>query len=267
MRRPPEESVLWRLDQLSRQPEEIREQAIDRYVRERVSLLVKDAPRVTFGFPDRTVLRGFLHPESLVRVHKTHQTVGFHVDDQRPYGDCVREAIRTKSVPIAVQRSIDAYFGSVSSGEKRAAHDRRVAFYTDRLNDPRAPSVRDLQSQKTALCVERAALAQNLVVLLGNESALVWAPVRYRDEVGNHAFNVITTTGGRHLLYDPNNPIETYGATGVLVETAPGVYPLSSAQFADIMNGRSVAVMRPEKIRRPDGSETETRNEFVYFPE
>lgn len=263
--RPQGDSVLSQLDRVSRLPEREQEREIDRFVRERVALLMERAPRVTFGFPDKTVVRGFLHPESLIRVHKNHQTIGIRVDDDQPYRECVKEAVRTKQVPLAVQRSIDAYFGTVSSTEKSAAHDRRVAFYTSRLDGP-TPSIRELRDRKTALCVERAALAQNLVTVLGNDSALFWAPVRYRDEEGNHAFNAVTTVDGRHVLYDPNNPIETYDASGVVVETTPGAYPISAAQFEDLLRGRQVVVARPERRRAADGSETEVRNSFVYFP-
>lgn len=262
--RPPE-SVLNRLDAISRLPERDREREIDRFVRERTALLMKGAPRATFGFPDKTVVHGFLHPDSLIRVHKNHQTIGVRVDDEQPYRECVKEAVRTKQIPLAVQRSIDAYFGAVSSAEKSAAHDRRVAFYTSRLDGP-TPSIRELRDQKTALCVERAALAQNLVTVLGNDSALFWAPVRYRDEEGNHAFNVVTTADGRHVLYDPNNPVETYDANGVVVDTAPGAYPISAAQFEDLLHGRQLVVARPERRRTSDGSETEVRSSFVYFP-
>ncbi|MEI6511589.1 MAG: hypothetical protein WCO25_06185 [Candidatus Uhrbacteria bacterium] len=259
----PENPVLAELGRMRNLSGPERSEAIGRFVRERVAGAVAGAARVTFGFPDRMRTSGFLHPESHIRVHAKAETIGFTVDDEAPYRECVERALSSGNVPEAIQETLDAYFGRRSRKEKKeASHDRRVAFYSARRAGP--VSIRETKGGDFALCVEYAALAQNLIVLLGNKSWLVWANVSHRGETGGHVFNLIETPDGRSVLYDPNNPIETLDEKGNLLGTKPGAYPLPNEKARDLFSGLPVTIGRQETTRRSDGTAITETFPFTY---
>lgn len=64
-----------------------------------------------------------------------------------------------------------------------------------------------LAGKNTAICVERAAIVQNLVTLLGVESYFVVGNIHDKDEQGPHAYNILRVNE-KFYLYDVSKDIQ-----------------------------------------------------------
>jgi len=200
---------------------------------------------------DDPTIYDHIAPLLYTTYHKIFEKVGG--DPVRAY---LNAAIRT------AQYTQQVYFGSVAGNVKK-----RWQLLGDILDDDtEVKSITDLKS--VAVCSERAAVANNVLQILGFNPVLETGQL---DAEGTpqpeaHVFLFIQGSNGEEHLYDPTNPQPYYDSEGNLLETAPALYPAGNA-----LSMRSEPVTGQHKTYRiqQDGSVevTEIRNmKFTLSP-
>lgn len=189
---------------------------------------------------------GFIHPA--VEVKPAIVGTGFRVDDPEIYGvllttmrdgygkpvfggEQMDEQQYRKFMMYGVQFGMQEYFGNViPSAEAQAERQRMVwqgAIMTVDEDDqvPEQPfSIADFKGR--ALCAERAAVAGNMLNLLGIDTTYI--PGKRETASGKselHAFLVFRNSKGDNVIYDPMNPGLIRSKEDVLVSVMPAVYP------------------------------------------
>ena len=94
-----------------------------------------------------------------------------------------------------VMETINEYFGDYSNISKRLSH----------YPDGHPGTVSSLAHQNSAMCVERAMLAQNLLLELGINTTFKISGYIKNGEEDMHAFNVVEDNG-RYFIFDATQP-------------------------------------------------------------
>lgn len=97
---------------------------------------------------------------------------------------------------------IDEYFGNFENTNKR------LSFYTDEdfiESEDDYGKISDLKGKSSAMCVERAALAQNLLKSLGINSIFKSSRVTVNGKRDAHAYNLVEYEG-KYYIFDSTIP-------------------------------------------------------------
>lgn len=183
-----------------------------------------------------------------------------------------------KAFPSALQTTLARYFGNHSSSVQ--AVEKNNLFYLQRsvvssdkegpidLEDIRYEENDDGEKVKRSIgvCIEKSAVAQNLVSFLGAESYLISSNNCDLDQDSNdaHAFNINRTDKGDFIL-DLANPRLKVDDEDNVVGVSVGSYPLEEGEFEEIIKeGKEKTVTFGEIDADTGEIIPETEQEFVY---
>ena len=238
----------------------------EQFVRERLAELASQSQAREIGMMTNKFHKGFIHPDSGVR--RTYIVDPVHIDDEGLYRELLgtfRELKKTPGwenrtlreiVPSTIQHTIGKYFGNAVADPDSEARNRE--FYLDKVSPEESPriSIKDFRGQRMAVCVEKAAAAQNLLNFVGIESSLVMSSKCRIPEEGKeegHAYNVFSTEKG-NFIYDPANPRQQGDEEGRLVSIAPGMYRITREELEGLHEGKSVTVEHKDTVLGSDGA-------------
>lgn len=182
---------------------------------------------------------GFIAPTTDVRP--VARSAGFRLDDPRAYSlalDAFRAVESGQEVALhhhagyvgtaiaAAQMAQEVYFGNIKpTPEQEDA--RNVAMAQGLLSGEATEPFSIKELQNVALCTERAALAHNMLKVLGVQTKIVFGRMRVED--GNsfgHTFLQVEDGQGGSMIYDPTNPWLTYNEAQQITHSEPAKYPL-----------------------------------------
>jgi hypothetical protein len=236
----------------------------DRFIKERLSFLINNSQikdLTPFSFP----YQGFIHPESEVKPTLT-VFEGFKINDDSVYSnllDSIRAHIRFDTWrnqgirfinQYAILRTISEYFGNyLADSQTEAQREYFYMKYSTIDSDP--ISIKDFKKRGISMCVEKAALAQNLLSFLGYDSLYCTGKEceLIPGETGLHAFNIITTENGK-FIFDPTNPSIEYDSEGNIINYHPASYLLSDEQYDILISGGKIEVVHNDYQNNSDSS-------------
>lgn len=254
------QNILWLKDE-----EKYRERR-DAFVRARLKGLIGEITPIVIEAKRLGMHEGFIHPDSVIHVTEHEMIPGFRIDDVSIFADLIDRLRTAASIPDAVQRVIDGYFGVDHAAPDLTTSDRRVKTYGGRKPDAHL-SMRDVADAHVAMCAEKSAMAQNLITFLGNRSWLMdsYAMIARRDGVvdkGQHLYNVIETSSQSFVLYDASHPFEVINE-GVVIDVKPAQFNISAEEFASLRSGGELRLKhREEHLEEVDGTVTERTHSY-----
>ena len=176
------------------------------------------------------VCKGFIGKNAIIKPYSM-QGVGFTLDDDSIYRLLVSERSKNPSNSFAsdvslIQNILDKYF---VGGTKEV-----VQVYMEEHNNGR-----DIHSIKKyrgrgGQCIQKSALASNMLQILGYDCEMVWSNVGSE----NHAF-LIVHSENKYFIYDPTNRSKmSYPLSGGYVKI-PTLVEKSEKDINDFYNGIS----------------------------
>jgi hypothetical protein len=178
------------------------------FVNERHNELTGQTSAITFAAGDR-ISYHYIHPETAVKAIALSK--GFRVNDLSPYSTFATKVLELMSesedcpasdiVLNGVQLAVMDYFGVRSNGDKRQRKRIHGGLFRGKVKD-----LQVIADSKTAMCMERAALSQNLCMLAGIPTGILTGriSVDYGLEQG-HGFQIVSTDSQSHV-FDVTNP-------------------------------------------------------------
>lgn len=165
----------------------------------------------------------------------------------------------------SIQWTLHSYFGNALAGPNTESDNRE--FYMDHNSvDSELIHLSELKGKGFAVCAEKAAAAQNLIVFLGLDSYLVnssRSKLTPDDEKGTaHAYNIIKSENGL-TLYDPTNMARTGSTPEGKQSYNSFLYKLTEEQFQTLKAGGEVPIVFKESIVK-DGKIEEVQTQRVY---
>ncbi|MBR1718301.1 MAG: hypothetical protein IJ715_03420 [Bacilli bacterium] len=143
--------------------------------------------------------------------------------------------------------TVDEYFGGISNIDKRGSYYKDyddVDYYN---NDNK---ISNLKGSGAGMCVERAALAQNLLTSLGIESYYKSSSIIKNGNKEVHSYNLVKNNSD-YYVFDTSIPNMINGkANPLIAKISSDVYDKISNPLADV--GISVAVSHYNPYRNED---------------
>ena len=100
----------------------------------------------------------------------------------------------------AVLETVDEYFGGLENHK-----DRLNYYYTEDYEESKDNKISNLKGKGAAMCVERAALSQNLLQLLGIRSFFKTSGIVKNGSNEAHSYNLIEYEG-KYYIFDSTMP-------------------------------------------------------------
>ncbi len=194
------------------------------------------------GEKENTEVQGFIPSKTQLRKMQ-FDLASFRMDDTSFYKsviDYIKKAkpeslmrdgkINNNYIMNIVQCSIINYLGLHSS------ESRRNALYNSRANiDDEPLSISDFKQNGTAMCVEKSAMAQNILAFLGYNPMMIFGYLSNEKGITNegHAYNCIIRNG-KAMLIDFTNPIMKDGKY-----FKPAMFAIDSDKLEDFKKGKA----------------------------
>lgn len=264
--------VLQQLEEVLDSEEGEEEGSLEKFIEKRISELEDSSEKGTISLISGHEYSGFIHPET--GVYRTMMCEPNHIDDREIYTTLTdrfqefrkiegfKDASMRQLELLSVQYALSNYFGNALGGDDVTS--RNMAFYNERSIMSDEPleniSIADMKGEGIAVCIEKAAVAQNLMSFLGRNSRLVLSNKCKIDTGGDeeaHAFNVIRSEKGT-FIYDPANPsvqITKEEGEARSMSVAPALYKLTEEQLEAFNQGKPVEVQHVDGER--DGMDSE----------
>lgn len=212
---------------------------------QRLDALKANASKNGFSFFRSTSKSDFIGPD--VDVMASAVSLPFHLDDYSVYEDLDKlKAQNTEKFKgeidahrisiVTAQWMIMNYFGTTGN------HQKREDIYFDDHWNKDSVSMAEFKGKNAAVCLERSALAHNLLLVAGEEDQLLAGDCELNGKPEPHSFNVVKSGNG-YYIFDPANP--SFGEvdeTGNLEAYSPAVYPISDDDHKRLMNGEAIEV-------------------------
>lgn len=225
----------------------------------RIDKLTQNTTAESFSmFGNSTPIRkGFIPSTVDLRVNAV--TNPLHIDDMEVYGtiDDKRKHFvelfgnsidEHKASIFATQSVIFDYLGIGGNSTKR-----EDIYFEDHW-DKDSVSISEFKGKNAAACLERAGLAQNLLVFLGEDTELVGGECVLIEGIKEfHAYNIVKKDDG-YYLFDPTNP--SFGETneqGHLEAYAVAEYPISTDEYQQLLEGKPINVIHKPLVKDQDG--------------
>lgn len=228
------------------------EDVIRGFINQRLEELQKSAKNVnTISHMVNNHHEGIIMPNA--EIKRTPFLDGFRINDPEIYGLLISTIKEFKQIPgwqakttreimpTAILTCISRYFGNMQSDGNTEKLNQE--FYADHSSVDSEPiNFKDLKDRRFAVCVEKAALAQNLLAFVGLQPEIIMAEcelISGKKEM--HAYNLVHTSKG-HSLFDSTNPKIFYNKDGQIVNYSPSIYPISNNQYEQIKRGDKIEV-------------------------
>lgn len=261
---PTEEIVLDEVEQILKGSDtHNRHQKTIDFISKRTSILESKAKIVELSFLTTSLYKGFIHPETRIFANLLYSP--FLANDDYLYQllfENLHQFInhdnwKTRSIreilPAALMLTLDHYFGNnwLDDTEKE-----RELFYRHHTASTGIPIDLHLFKQKRiAACVEKAAVAQNLLSFLGYGTTIFFS-TRCQLESGDmepHAYNLVHIHTGRYVLFDPTNPIIVFDERDNLYSILPSFYPVLAEDVKVLQKGGKVEVRHQNFYQQQNG--------------
>lgn len=248
----------------------------ERFIKKRISYLSQGIEgEKTLHDAMTSSYEGFLTPQ--IRISHSGLVDPLIMDDDSLYLEFFKtvqdlrkqEGWKGKSlreiIPYAIQWTISRYFGNTVPGPDTKEQNKE--FYENHTTPVSPPvSIGEFKGKNIAVCAEKAAAAQNLLVFVGLKSTLIFSrgchlPLEATEE--SHCYNLVHSPRG-YMIYDPTNPVLILNTNGELKSYRPAIYPISKEQFDTLTNGGSVVVEHIDFKEDEDGQLIEVKSNRVY---
>ncbi len=148
-------------------------------------------------------------------------------------------------VSRVVLETVDEYFGGFANTHKRLDY-----YYEDDYEEKKNNKISNLKGTGAAMCVERAALAQNLLIALGINSFFKASGINKNSNQEIHAYNLIEYNG-KYYIFDTSIPnLINNQINPLIAEIDKEAFALLSAPISDI--GISITVEHYNPYRNVD---------------
>lgn len=206
------------------------DKAVESFIRERISLMCQSQkPQVIDTYDGQGVYSQFIHPESDVKVFFNHPR-SLRIDDDAIYKVFFGFLRRDPNLFRAIQETLKCYFGDYIQDDEIS--QCRARYYR-REGPDLFVSVSALKGK--AVCVEKAAVAHNILHFLGLESHFICSDRCFLDNAEiMHAYLVIAYEG-RLYIYDPTNPNEERTGVANLVIQSPFLHEINRSIFQNLL--------------------------------
>ncbi len=219
----------------------------DQYIENRVAELEKTSTKKGINLITNTHNKGYINPQS--EVKRVAILRGFAVNDNSAYKTFLESLklyrdhpnYKDKNIksyiPNAIQWTIGKYFGNFLADENTEYDNQEFYFEHSGYDSPEEPiNLSEFRGKNIGVCVEKSALANNLIIFADANSELLLADCSIeQDKEEGHAYNIITTEKGK-FIYDATNPINTYNKDQNTNSYQPALYPISSEQYEQLIN-------------------------------
>jgi hypothetical protein len=223
----------------------------ERFIAERLELLASNSVKREIYPFSQGLADGYLTPDSA--VYRTILVDPFQVDDPEIYRVLLETMKEFRGIPAnqaapvrqlvgnSVQYTLGRYFSNFVSTEHTETQNQE--FYCDHSTcDSDNVHLSELRGKGIAVCAEKAAAAQNVLVFLGYDMKIAVG----RCELGvdsdeMHMYNLVKTEKGT-ALYDPTNPSVVFTPEGNVNSVLPAMYKLTDQQLADWEEGGPIEV-------------------------
>ena len=147
-----------------------------------------------------------------------------------------------------VFETVHEYFGTFDNFEERADHyPSEDEIYDD---DSKRGKISDLKGKNAGMCVERAAVSQNILKHIGINSLYKTTQITNGEKTEGHAYNLIENEG-KYYIFDSTMPREKDGkVTPIIVEIPEEVFEELSKP--EEIEGAPVEVEYYNPIRKMD---------------
>lgn len=219
---------------------------------------------------------GFIHPDSIVKQAVFGK--GFQLNDKDIYASLLVTMREFKDAPgwedslndpqnyrklalFSTQYALMKYFEQTSTDSDTASNRNVLIYEAVDINDEDSFKPRSIADYKgRALCAENAAVANNMLAMLGFETSYYIGELAVDDEKpDSHAFLVLKNANGVGLIYDPTHPeITSQGDARTL-------RPFLAVGGDDLANGETVTVGHNYTIVSGDET-TKKISQYTYTP-
>jgi hypothetical protein len=213
---------------------------LKKYLTERLLKLEKESEVENLGIDtENSVYEGYINSNSPIKASKNSES--FYLDNINIYYDFIlkyKDHIKEETI-LKMFADIQEYFtdnfGLIGSQQSR---DMVYASSLGLENEDHL-SVQSLVKKGGAMCLERSAILQNLLSLLGFKIYFIYGSLeKIKDDEMSyelHAYNVIKITSKDYLIYDITNPISLELNTGKCY--FPAINVISLEKFNNLMSG------------------------------
>lgn len=221
------------------------------------------------GEKENTEIHGFI-PSTTVLKKMSFDFTGFVLDDREYYRDIVdyirnaneKTAYNNNYIMMVIQCKIAQYLGIIGNELNRnKLYDSAVNFEDEEQEFiSKTLSIKDFQNNGTAMCVERSAMAQNILAFLGYDPMLVMGYISSDKGVTNeaHAYNCIIRDG-KAMLVDFTNPIYK---DGMIYRAA--TFPIDGESLEKLKKGFGNVEVVHNDFKTVNGQKVEVPTRIVY---
>ncbi len=256
-------------------------------VSQRVGVLQRQSRPETIPNP-LGLYQGFIHPESAVRI--SGATVGFKVDDPEIYRSLIWSVSRflnkgsipnsqimmphglslRQSIPYIVFDAVWRYFGSeyapgnIDENRSRTYKEKAEEYMRSADFAGSLLPLTQVREKKIGMCMEHAAVAQNLAAVLGEESLLV-SSLHCQIPAGvttPHAYN-LRLVDYQYYLSDTARPVTCIKGSNDR-KHALYLFPLTTEQYLALMRGEGLRITRYDLEEYFDGGYKNIPEEIIY---
>ena len=224
------------------------EEEVKKLVDETLAKRIEGSEKVEeLGARHMTAYKGFIHPDIRMRCgSSTLSTYRMSTTDYLyEYATAVWK-YTTYQTPgkfaDGIVPFLNWYFGITVPGE-----DKRDDFFCDKaflagvydekfFEAMENFTIGDLRGQGIALCMERSAVAQNILSLFGFDSFFCVGVVKNGDSYEDHAFNIVRN-GNKYMLIDFSKTVPQKGLNGSIIYK-PYYMEISADKIEDFMNNK-----------------------------
>lgn len=170
-------------------------------IEERIKSLEKREQTVTSM---SKVVRDFISDTTEIKPSVLYP--GFYLDDITLYKEAINDIEREENT-LKVIRTIVYYIASKFGMESYSKERMHIlcSGNADEFGFSKGVSIRKFIDKNAAMCLERAAFLHNSLKILGFDDVLKIGSMKYSEEEGNHAYNLLITKNGNYVLVDPSN--------------------------------------------------------------
>lgn len=207
--------------------EEIRklsDKDIDEYILSKIDELQKNATENRkFIAPDDSsksgLSHGFIPKEAEIYAESGMGSIavgGFQLSDNDIYEILIKHLKSQEKMPSfgdvlkLIQDSIDEYFGGLALAENEINRRNLYIEMQEKYDICEPYPISEYRNNNTALCAERAAIAQNMLAFLGADTYYMMGHLSRNDGMANmnHAYNcIVDKEYGSGIVVDFTNPI------------------------------------------------------------
>ena len=234
-------------DKISNDIKKLQDNSLKDYLVSRLLLLEKNTKIQKLGITDNEdILSVYRSSNSPIKSSKSAEP--FYLDNINIYYDFIvkyKEHINEDDLLKMIQDLQNYFmdtFGLVGSQKKRnEVYCEHSIELQSKITDKELLSVHKLTEKGAAMCLERSAILQNILSLLGLNCYFIYGKLEKvsEDKVTEelHSYNIVQITLNDYLIYDISNPLSLEHNEEKYY--FPAINVISEQQLNSVINGKS----------------------------